>query len=163
MLACWRARMSAAASPVIRASAARPSCTRPVSVPPGLIALMRAYTLLFALSWLPWLLHAQWPFAATLAWFALMGVLIPGFTLTWTIAKEANDPEHSGIATAIVNMGIFLGAGVLQPVVGWVLDRASDPLVAWRDAVSLLAAAAAFGALMAWLVRSPRSHHHPSE
>jgi sugar phosphate permease len=126
-------------------------------------ALMRAYTLLFALSWLPWLLHAQWPFAATLGWFALMGVLIPGFTLTWTIAKEANRPEHSGIATAIVNMGIFLGAGILQPVVGWVLDRASDPLVAWRDAVSLLAGAAAFGALMAWLVRSPRSHHHPSE
>jgi MFS family permease len=126
-------------------------------------ALMRACTLLFALSRLPWLLHAQWPFAATLGWFALMGVLIPGFTLTWTIAKEANRPEHSGIATAIVNMGIFLGAGILQPMVGSVLDRASDPLVAWRDAVSLLAGAAAFGALMAWLVRSPRSHRHPSE
>ena len=117
-------------------------------------ALMRGYTLLFALSWLPWLLHAQWPFAATLAWFALMGVLIPGFTLTWTIAKEANRHAHSGIATAIVNMGIFLGAGILQPLVGWVLDRAGDPIVAWRGAIALLAGAAAFGALMAWLVRA---------
>src|SRR4029079_2868546 len=126
-------------------------------------ALMRGYTLLFALSWLPWLLHAQWPFAATLAWFALMGVLIPGFTLTWTIAKEANRPEHSGIATAIVNMGIFLGAGILQPLVGWVLDRADDPLVAWRNGIALLAGAAAFGALMGWLVRSPRPHRRPSE
>ncbi|HKU87010.1 MAG TPA: MFS transporter [Casimicrobiaceae bacterium] len=126
-------------------------------------ALMRGYTLLFALSWLPWLLHTPWPFAVTLLWFALMGVLIPGFTLTWTIAKESNRPEHSGIATAIVNMGIFLGAGILQPLVGWVLDRAGDPLVAWRSGIALLAGAAAFGALMAWLVRSPRSHRHPSE
>ena len=52
-----------------------------------------------------------------------MGLLIPGFTLSWTVAKEVNRPEHSGIATAVVNLGIFLGAGILQPLVGWVLDR----------------------------------------
>ena len=52
-----------------------------------------------------------------------MGLLIPGFTLTWTVAKEVNRPEHSGIATAVVNVGIFLGAGVLQPLVGAMLDR----------------------------------------
>ena len=118
-------------------------------------ALMRACALLFALSWLPWLLGVRWPFAATLAWFALMGVLIPGFTLTWTVAKEANRPEHSGIATAIVNMGIFLGVGILQPLVGWVLDRSSDPEIAWRNGIALLAGFAAFGAAMAWLVRGP--------
>ena len=66
-----------------------------------------------------WIAHVQWPLAATLAWFMLMGLLIPGFTLSWTIAKEANRPEHSGIATAIVNTGIFLGTGILQPLVGW--------------------------------------------
>jgi predicted MFS family arabinose efflux permease len=118
-------------------------------------ALMRAYALLFALSWSPWLLDVRWPFAATLAWFALMGLLIPGFTLTWTVAKEANRAEHSGIATAIVNMGIFLGVGILQPLVGWALDRSSDPQIAWRNGIALLAGFAAFGALMAWLVRSP--------
>ncbi|MCK7495386.1 MAG: hypothetical protein MZW92_33140 [Comamonadaceae bacterium] len=32
-------------------------------------------------------------------WFLLMGLLIPGFTLSWTVAKEVNRPEHSGIAT----------------------------------------------------------------
>ncbi len=52
-----------------------------------------------------------------------MGLLIPGFTLSWTIAKEANPPQYSGIATSVVNTGIFLGAGILQPLVGWVLDR----------------------------------------
>jgi predicted MFS family arabinose efflux permease len=120
-------------------------------------ALMRAYALLFALSWLPWLLDVRWPFAATLAWFALMGLLIPGFTLTWTIAKEANGVEHSGIATAIVNMGIFLGVGILQPLVGWALDRSGDPQIAWRNGIALLAGFGAFGALMAWFVRAPRA------
>ena len=52
-----------------------------------------------------------------------MGLLIPGFTLTWTVAKEVNRPEHSGIATSVVNVGIFLGTGILQPLVGAILDR----------------------------------------
>jgi len=118
--------------------------------------VMRVYTLLYALSWLPWLLEVQWPAAATLAWFLLMGLLIPGFTLSWTIAKEVNRPEHSGIATSVVNVGIFLGTGILQPAAGWVLDRgraANDLPGAWEHAILLLAGAAAFGALATLFVR----------
>jgi len=120
--------------------------------------VMRVYTLLYALSWLPWLLKVQWPLAATLAWFLLMGLLIPGFTLSWTIAKEVNRPEHSGIATSVVNVGIFLGTGILQPAAGWVLDRgraAGDLAGAWERALLLLAGAAAFGALCTLFVREP--------
>ena len=94
-----------------------------------------------------------------------MGLLIPGFTLTWTIAKEVNRPEHSGIATAVVNVGIFLGAGVLQPAVGAMLDqvRASGDLTAgWDRGIALLAGAAAFGALMTLSIRAPRSRHEPA-
>src|SRR5260221_8107839 len=69
--------------------------------------LMRACTLLYALSWLPWLLHVQWPLVATLAWALLMGLLIPGFTLSWTVAKEVNRPKHSGMATSAANLRIF--------------------------------------------------------
>ncbi len=118
--------------------------------------IMRLYALLYALSWLPWVLHAQWPPAATLAWFALMGLVTPGFTLTWAVAKEVNRPEHSGIATAVVNVGIFLGAGMLQPLVGVVLDRgraAGDLAGAWDRGILLLAGVAAFGALMTLFVR----------
>ncbi len=118
--------------------------------------VMRAYTALYALSWLPWLLHVDWPPAATLAWCFLMGLLIPGFVLTWTVAKEVNRPEHSGIATSVVNVGIFLGTGILQPLIGWVLDRGragADLATAWDHAIMILAAAAAFGAACAWLVR----------
>jgi len=118
--------------------------------------VMRVCTFLYALSWLPWLLHARWPVAATLGWFFLMGLLIPGFTLAWTVAKEVNRPEHSGIATSVVNVGIFLGTGILQPLVGWVLDRGratGDVVGAWDSAIMLLAGAAAFGALMTLVVR----------
>ena len=127
--------------------------------------VMRVYAFAYALSWLPWLLHADWPLPATLAWFFLMGLLIPGFTLTWTIAKEVNRSEHSGIATAVVNVGIFLGAGVLQPAVGAMLDqvRASGDLTAgWDRGIALLAGAAAFGALMTLSIRAPRSRHGPA-
>jgi sugar phosphate permease len=119
--------------------------------------VMRAFVLLYLLSWLPWLLHADWPLAATLGWFLLMGLLIPGFTLSWTIAKEANPVEFAGIATAVVNVGIFLGTGILQPLVGWVLDRgraAGDLDAAWDQALLVMAVAAALGALASFLVGS---------
>ena len=121
--------------------------------------LMRACTALYALSWLPWLMHAQWPLAATLGWAFLMGLLIPGFTLSWAVAKEVNRPEHSGMATSVVNLGIFLGAGILQPLVGVVLDRgreAGTGAQAWDHALLLLAGSAAFGAAAAWFVRERR-------
>jgi predicted MFS family arabinose efflux permease len=117
--------------------------------------VMRAFVVLYALSWSPWLLQVDWPLAATLAWFALMGLLVPGFTLSWTIAKESNPPEVSGIATAVVNVGIFLGTGVLQPLVGGVLDRAravSSGEAAWQPALLVLAGAAVFGAAMSFFV-----------
>jgi predicted MFS family arabinose efflux permease len=117
--------------------------------------VMRAFVLLYALSWTPWVLQLPWPHWATLAWFGLMGLLIPGFTLSWTLAKEANPPQYAGIATSVVNTGIFLGAGILQPLVGWVLDRAradGAAAVAWDRGIALLAGAAAFGVVMSLLV-----------
>jgi predicted MFS family arabinose efflux permease len=123
--------------------------------------VMRAAVLLYTLSWLPWIAHVDWPQWATLGWFLLMGLLIPGFTLSWTIAKEANPPQYSGIATSVVNTGIFLGAGILQPLVGWVLDQglaAGQTAAAW-DGALLVLVGAAVTALVATLlpVRTTRS------
>jgi MFS family permease len=125
------------------------------------LGVMRTAVVLYTLSWLPWVLNVQWPLWATLAWFLLMGLLIPGFTLSWTIAKEANPPQYSGIATSVVNTGIFLGAGILQPLVGWVLDlgRASgDAAAAWDRALLVLSGAALF-ALLATLVPASTTKH----
>ena len=111
--------------------------------------VMRFTAFAQAASWLPWVVRADWPQAATLAWFFAMGLVIPGFTLSWTIAKESNRPEHSGIATSVVNTGIFLGTGILQPLVGWVVDRsksAGDLAGAWSSGIVVLALAATLGA-----------------
>lgn len=118
--------------------------------------VMRAYAFLYALTWLPWLLHWQPSPVASYAWFLLMGLLIPGFVLSWAVAKEVNRPEYAGMATSVVNVGIFLGAGLLQPLVGWVLDRgraAGDVAHAWDNALLLLAGTALFGALATLFVR----------
>lgn len=117
--------------------------------------VMRVYTALFAVSWLPWLLDVRWPLPATLAWFGLMGLVIPGFTLSWAVAKEVNRPQFSGMATSVVNVGGFLGAGVLQPFIGWQLDlgRAPGGAANWPRALVFLAGAAAFGAVASWFVR----------
>ncbi len=121
--------------------------------------VMRVFVLAYALSWAPWLLHAQWALWATLAWFLLMGLMIPGFTLSWTMAKEANPPQYSGIATSVANVGIFLGTGVLQPWVGWVVDQgraAGAPGGGWDGGIAVLAGAAALGAVMTFFVGRPR-------
>jgi sugar phosphate permease len=122
--------------------------------------VMRVYALAYTLSWWPWLAHVAWPLPATLAWCFVMGLLIPGFTLSWTVAKEVNRPEHSGIATSVVNVGVFLGTGILQPAVGALLDRAraaGDATAAWDRALLLLAGAAALGAAMTLFVRERRA------
>ena len=58
-----------------------------------------------------------------------------------------------------MNTGIFLGAGILQPLVGWVLDHAratGAAAAAWDRGVLLLAGAAAFGLVMSLLVSGRR-------
>jgi MFS family permease len=58
------------------------------------------------------------------ALFLVMGLCAPSFTLSWSCAKEVNPPALSGMATSVVNVGGFLGTAILQPLVGWAIDRA---------------------------------------
>jgi len=93
------------------------------------------------------LLYRRWPFVASTAIF-LAGLLlltlwngakppaillypvclsfglgVSGLALSVTCAKEVNPPHATGIAAGITNSGPFLGAAVMQPAFGWVLDR----------------------------------------
>ena len=125
------------------------------------VGLMRLFAALYALSWLPLVLRLELPLALSYAWFFIMGLFVPAFVLTWTVAKEMNPPEHAGIAVSLVNVGIFLGAGILQPLVGALLDGFRPVLgssAAWDRAICLFAASAAAGALCTLFVR----HHSPA-
>ena len=81
---------------------------------------------LYLLCWIPMVANLPLSATALFAIFILMGVGASGFTLTWACVKEINPPALSGMATSVINTGAFLGAGILQPVVGWVMDRGWD-------------------------------------
>ncbi len=86
--------------------------------------VMIAVALIYCLCWLPWLAGAALPGSAGYVLFFLMGLGASGFTLTWACAKEVNPHALSGMATSVVNIGGFLGTGIMQPLAGWAIDFA---------------------------------------
>lgn len=123
-----------------------------------------AGTHLYALTWLVWLSGVTLPPLASLALFALMGILTASFTLTWSCAKEVNPPLLSGMSTSVTNMGGFLAGAILQPLFGKMMD------LHWAGGVSstgarlytaedyhagilLLAVTAVIGAIASWRIR----------
>jgi MFS family permease len=79
-------------------------------------------TLLYGLAWLG-IVYANWaPGVVGMAWFVLMGFGCGSFALTYAGAKEVVVPALSGMAIALVNTGVFLGAAILQPLFGWIMD-----------------------------------------
>ena len=74
-----------------------------------------------ALIYIPW---QPGPLAMLL--FVLLGLTGGGFVLTYPCAKEVIQPALSGMAISLVNTGLFLGAAIMQPLFGWVLDQGWD-------------------------------------
>jgi len=113
--------------------------------------------LLYCAAWLMWIM-ALVPAGMTYLAFAFMGFIATGFTLSWACAKEVNRPRYAGMATGLANTGGFLAAGILQPLVGWVLDRtstlASEP--DFRPALAMLALFAVSGLGGALFIRETR-------
>jgi len=114
---------------------------------------------LYLVSWLPlllgWELRPGWSHAL----FFSMGLGAAGFTLTWACAKEVNRHALSGMATSLVNTGAFLGAAILQPLVGWAIDRAAGgagltlALPHYQVGISVLFGFALFGWLASFTLR----------
>ncbi len=51
-----------------------------------------------------------------------MGLSASGFVIVWACAKEVNATRMAGSAMGLANMGGFLGAAIMQPLLGWALD-----------------------------------------
>jgi sugar phosphate permease len=79
------------------------------------------------------------------ALFAVMGFCAAGFTMSWSSAKELNPRRFAGIATSFVNLAIFLGPAIQQPLVGWVLDLGGRTPQAWHTAMMVIFASALLG------------------
>ncbi len=75
--------------------------------------------------------------------------------VSFAFAKESVPAGLSGTATGMVNMGSMLGPTLLQPAVGWVLDRCwSGALVGGVRQYDLAAYRTAFSLMLAWLALS---------
>jgi sugar phosphate permease len=86
---------------------------KPVAIVSALLYLLAC--LLITL--LPWQ-----PGALAMLLFSLLGLTGGGFVMTYACAKEVAAPALSGMAISVVNTGLFLGAAIMQPLFGWVLD-----------------------------------------
>jgi MFS family permease len=75
--------------------------------------------------WAAWLAGAGALPGGSYAIAVGMGLSVCGMTLSWVCAKEANPPHYSGIAISLVNTSGFLAVGLLQPLVGWLIDRSA--------------------------------------
>lgn len=81
---------------------------------------------IYAFSWLA-LIYIPWqPGWLAMILFVLIGLTSGGFVVTYPCAKEVTRPALSGMAISLVNTGLFLGAAIMQPLFGWVLDLGWD-------------------------------------
>lgn len=88
--------------------------------------IILASSIIYAISWLA-LIYVPWqPGIFALVLFLLIGLTGGGFVLTYPCAKEVTQPALSGMAISLVNTGLFLGAAIVQPLFGWVLDLGWD-------------------------------------
>jgi MFS family permease len=87
--------------------------------------LILASALLYLACWIAWLAGVAAIPGASYIVSAVMGLSVCGLTLSWACAKELNPPRYAGIAISLVNTSGFLAVGLLQPLVGWLLDRSA--------------------------------------
>ena len=81
------------------------------------------------------------------------GICSASFIICWSLAKESVPAGRAGTISGVINMGIMLGVTVLQPAVGWVLDRRWEGAVREGARVySLAAYQAGFWLMMCWLL-----------
>lgn len=128
--------------------------------------VMLAVSGFHALGWGIWLSGAAQAGWMTYSLCAAMGLATAGLTLSWAAAKEVNPPLLSGMATSVVNVGVFFGPAILQPAVGWLMERTWDGRVEagvriysaadWQNGLLLMTASAVAGWVAVLFVKETR-------
>ncbi len=123
---------------------------------------------LLALAWTPFLAGMKLPSVAGYFLCVAIGLAAAGLTISWACAKEVNLPQYSGMATALVNTGCFLGPALMQPVFGWVLDwdrAAATPgahtIAEWQRGLWVILGFSLLGLASALFVRETRARGIP--
>lgn len=121
--------------------------------------LVAGFGVAYALAWVGWFALPPGVPVATYAMCVATGIVAPAFILSWANAKEVNPRPLAGIATSVVNLGGFLSAGILQPLVGWLVDRGAaqgDLVAGYRWGLAALGAFALIGVAGAFALTETR-------
>ncbi|MGE0356462.1 MAG: MFS transporter [Burkholderiales bacterium] len=129
---------------------------------PYLAGLAGTMALWAAIVWVP-----GWGRVAMPVLLAALGLVGGAFILVFPFAKESVPARLAGTVSGITNMGVMMGGLVMQPLVGWVLDRHWTgaltaggarlyDLAAYRSAFSLLFAWGALAFLLLLFTRETR-------
>ncbi len=93
------------------------------------------------------------PLGLLYAVFFLIGIVSGGVILTFVFCKESTPIRLSGTTSGIANMGNMMGGMLLQPAVGWVLDRMwSGQVTGGVRIYDFAAYRAGFSLMLVWLV-----------
>lgn len=112
---------------------------RPLLVGTGLNLLLWIYITVFSGGRPPAYL---WP-----ALFFLFGILIMTHILAFSNVTAVNSLRYSGIASAVTNMGEFIGSSLASLAIGFLLDQSGKATDAWWI-ILLMAALGFLGALL---------------
>jgi predicted MFS family arabinose efflux permease len=116
-------------------------------------ALMLAGQAGAAVCWAGLLFIPGLPAGLLIALTAATGVASASFIICWPLARESVPARFAGTVAGVINMGIMLGVTLLQPAVGWMLDRR------WQGALEkgvrlygLEAYRAGFALMLGWIL-----------
>lgn len=105
-----------------------------------------------ALCWSVIFLVPGLPLAALMGLLVVAGVASSVVMIGFAYAKESAPVALAGSTSGVINMGNMLGGMIMQPAVGWVLDRYWDGALAGGARVySFEAYRAGFSLMLAWL------------
>jgi MFS family permease len=81
-----------------------------------------------------WLTLAAWPGGIIPLWLIYGLSVLVGFggaatVLSFPMAREVSISGYTGLVTATVNLGVFMGMAILQPLFGYVLDKSWAGLI----------------------------------
>lgn len=105
------------------------------------------------LSWAAIIFVPELPIAALVALLIVSGFSAGGIIIGFAYVKESVPTHLAGTAAGVCNMGVMLGPMLLQPAVGWVLDRQwQGTMVGEARIYELNAFRAGFSFMLAWAV-----------
>ncbi len=102
-------------------------------------------------AWAVILLVPALPMPLLWALMLLAGFASGSMILGFAFGRESVPPRLSGTVAGVINMGVMLGPMVLQPAVGWMLDRHwAGELVAGARTYGVEAYRAGFALMLGW-------------